>query len=266
MKNIFFLSFLFIVMVSCVDHHDKSESGTHKNNDIILNISDSTIGSDCFLLINLSNNDLDSHGRVGILMAMQNRLKQHNIRIPVKIVFGEEEMSGLRKRLIKISRIDSLITILPEELSIKIKSKIKTNRPISILIDSTSKILMSGDICSPSYKQRIYNHYLGFEKASLAFKDSVIRIRQNPDTFIYLKNTDRNPLIIYEIESSCDCSKVTTEANIIYPNDSLRMYLTHTGNNHTKILTNILIYSNDKNGIREIKIDSSGKHNVCQAD
>lgn len=252
-------------MASCVGHHGDSESDNHKNNDITLHIFDSAMGSDCLLLVNLSNNDLDSQGRVGMLMAMQDRLRQHNIRIPVKIVIGEEEMSGLRKRLIKINRLDSLITILPEESSMEFKSNIKTNRPFSILIDSMSKMLMSGDISSPSYKQRIYDHYLGLEKASLTLKDSVIRIRQKPDTFIYLKNTSSNPLIIYDIESSCDCSNVKTESNIISPYDSLKMYLTHTGNNHAKTLTNILIYSNDKNGIREITIDSSSKHGVCQA-
>lgn len=259
MKHVTIISVFLIVVTACAGHHDDSTSITDDPYDNILYIPDTTVKSDCLVLLNPGNNDLDLHGRAGILKALQARLRLHKIAIPIRIIFGEEQMSGLRKRLIKINRLDSLTMILSERSSMDIKSKLKTHRPVTVLIDSVRRMVITGDICSPSFKQRIYDYYLGSEKAALKLEDSVLRVSQNPDTFIYLKNNAVKPLIIYEIESSCDCSKVKTDSNIIPPLDSVKLYLSHIGTNKTKTLTNILIFSNDMDGIREIKVDSSGK-------
>lgn len=257
---IILITCIIIVMAACTGHHDDDTSVKPQPEETVLDIPDSLITTQCMLLINPTNNDLDRYGRAGTMLAMHARLNSLGVSMPVRIIMDEEEMTGLRKRLLRIGRLDSLVTVLPQTTSERIKSKLRTRHPITVLIDSLRRVVMSGDISSPSYKQRIYDRYLSKEKAFLQIKDTVVRISENPDTFMYLKNASSHPLVIYEVESSCDCSKVRPESNIIAPYDSTRLYLTHTGNNHAKTLTNILIYSNHKNGIREVKIDSSRKY------
>lgn len=247
-------------MTACYGHHNDSKPVKSQPEETILDISDSLITKQCLLLINPTNNDLVSYGRAGKLLTMQDRLNSLGIKVPIRIVIGEDGKTGLRKRLIKIGQLDSLVITIPKMTFEGIKSKLRTNHPITVIVDSVRKVVMSGDINLPAYKQRIYDLYLRHKTALLLLEDTVVKIYQNPDTFMYIKNGSNNPLVIYEIESSCDCTKVRTESNIIAPHDSTKLYLTHIGNNKNKTLTNILIFSNDRLGIKEVKIDSSPKY------
>jgi len=156
MKHIPIISVFLIVVTACAGHHDDSTSITDDPYDNILYIPDTTVKSDCLVLLNPGNNDLDLHGRAGILKALQARLRLHKIAIPIRIIFGEKQMSVLRKRLIKINRLDSLTMILPERSSMDIKSKLKTHRPVTVLIDSVRRMVITGDICSPSYEAAVF--------------------------------------------------------------------------------------------------------------
>lgn len=259
MKQVSLALLLIIVMSVCSGHHDDSKSTQDVPENLNLNIPDSLVDTSSLILLNPNNNDFNLGGRLEILMTLQQRLKLFDVIIPIKMIVREEGITGLQKRLIKIHGLDSLITIIPEGMFSEIKSNVSTNHPTTILIDSTRRILLTGDIMTPSYKQRIYDYCLGPEQSAHLLIDTIVKISQNPDTFIYIKNFSPHPLVIYEIESSCDCSQVRTDDNIVAPYDSVKLNFTYIGNNRTKTLTNILIYSNDKDGIREIKVDSSRK-------
>ncbi len=63
-------------------------------------------------------------------------------------------------------------------------------------------------------------------------------------------------LYIYDIDPSCECNKVSVDKTGIDKGETAQLYIEHKGNGKAKVRTNIPVYSNDINGIKEIVLET----------
>lgn len=86
---IILITCIIIVMAACTGHHDDYTSVKPQPEETVLDIPNSLITTQCMLLINPTNNDLDRYGRAGTMLAMHARLNSLGVSMPVRIIMDE---------------------------------------------------------------------------------------------------------------------------------------------------------------------------------
>lgn len=208
------------------------------------------------LSVNVTNSDFSENGRTHTLLTMHGKLRRNGIVVRTGILVGESEYTPYMKRLSHINGFDSIITVLSDASIEKIKASLKTRHPMTIFVNGDNSHIETGQIDRPVFKQKIYDYLYDKPKSILLIKDTVLRIKSNTDTIIGLKNTGDEKLYIYDIDSSCECNKVSVDKTSIDKGETVQLYVEHKSNGKAKVRTNILIYSNDIDGIKEIVLEA----------
>lgn len=206
--------------------------------------------------LNVSNSDFCENGRTNILLELKESLANNGISLKPYILVGETEYTTYMKRLAKINGLEDIIFTMSDYSIEKITGILKTTRPSNIFVKRNNSHIEIGNIDNPVFKQTIFNTIYDNPKTRLSFIDSILQIKPNTDTIIELKNNGKERLYIYDIDSSCECNHVYVEDTKIDPEESSLLHIGHNSTGRTKTRTNILIYSNDTNGVKEIVLET----------
>lgn len=209
------------------------------------------------IIVNVSDREFNEHSRIMILKTIQEKLRVQNINIDFFILIGEKELNQTTKKLIRINGLDSITISIPDSVITDFQLLYKTKKPFTLFLDPNNSIIESGDIAKPLFKQKIYEYFNNSGVSKMIIRDDIIKIKENADTFINIMNNGDQILIIYDIESSCDCKNVSIDKTRIAKGDTAKIFITGRGNLKSKSVSNLLIYSNDIDGIKEITLESS---------
>lgn len=245
-----------VIAFSCNIATKQSETESSDTADVIRYFPDIDSTSDLLLLVNCTANDFNDHSRTHSMLSLRDKLAEKGITLKTGFLFGKSEYTSYVRRLARISRLDSLVTVISDDSAAMLAQVLRTTRPIAVLLNKEGDCIEIGRMERPEFKQKIFSYYNHLGLTEMILPNSLIHMKANTDTTVIIKNGGPNPLFIYDIDSSCECSRVTADKTAVAPGKSTLLHIAHRRNGPAKTRSNILIYSNATDGIREIVINA----------
>lgn len=255
-----FLIITFIILTSTNSCNYKSAIPENDDNsrmeDLFKYLPCGDSASHSLYSLNVSNSDFCENGRTHVLLALKETMASNGVSLKPYLLVGESEYTSYKKRLARINGIEDMVSIMSDDTIYKIRRILGTMRPLNIFVKMNNSHVEIGNIDKPSFKQKIFNIIYNNPQTILSLTDSILQIKTNADTTIELKNNGNKELYIYDIDSSCGCNHIYIENTKIDPDKETFLHIGNKSNGRTKTRTNILIYSNDINGIKEIILEA----------
>lgn len=248
----------FVHLTSCTGKNQTTVSQNEKLNidNLLKYIPCEDTVHNKLLSINVSTSDFSENSRTSALLSIRDNLKRNGIDVSVKIIIGKSYYTSQLKRLTRINFLDSIVTVVGDDSIEAMRNLINTRQPMVIFVNKDNSHIETGSIMQPQFKQKIYDYLYNTPMSCLSINDTVIKIKADTDTVIEIKNTAHNRLYIYDIETSCECSKVYVDKSELAEGECARLFIQYKKYSMSKGRTNILIYSNNLNGTKEIILES----------
>ena len=237
-----------LALCSCEEHREHDDE--INNEDVLKSIPFAY--SNRLILVNPTMNDFNDYGRLAIMRKISDKLEEMGVNIELSVVVSISDYSPQIRKLVRINNLEQYVILMSEDSVENLRRILKTRRSLAMLVGAGKSFLDIGMIERPDFKQTIYNHFYSGGKSVLDMSDSIVNIKANTDTVVQIRNAGRSILKIFDMDSSCECSKVTIDKNEIRPGEIANLYIKHQTNGRVKARTNILLYSNDISGIKQI--------------